>query len=60
MRLVMRLFVATLVLCLSASALCKEKVEEKPKVEVVFVLDTTGSMSGLIAGAKAKIWFIAE
>jgi len=60
MRLAMRLFVAILVLGLSASALCKEKVEEKPKVEVVFVLDTTGSMGGLIAGAKAKIWFIAE
>jgi Mg-chelatase subunit ChlD len=29
------------------------------KVEVVFVLDTTGSMSGLIAAAKEKIWSIA-
>lgn len=29
------------------------------KVEVVFVLDTTGSMSGLIEGAKNKIWYIA-
>jgi len=29
-------------------------------VEVVFVLDTTGSMSGLIAGAKQKIWSIAS
>ncbi|MCL1910420.1 MAG: VWA domain-containing protein, partial [Kiritimatiellaeota bacterium] len=28
-------------------------------VEVVFVLDTTGSMRGLIAGAKEKIWYIA-
>ena len=33
---------------------------EQPMVEVAFVLDTTGSMSGLIAGAKAKIWFIAN
>jgi len=31
-----------------------------PKVEVVFVLDTTGSMSGLIAAAKEKIWAIAN
>lgn len=31
-----------------------------PQVEVAFVLDTTGSMSGLIAGAKAKIWYIAN
>lgn len=30
------------------------------KVEVVFVLDTTGSMSGLIEGAKQKIWSIAS
>ncbi len=31
-----------------------------PKVEVCFVLDTTGSMSGLIEGAKQKIWSIAN
>jgi len=31
----------------------------QPKIEVVFVLDTTGSMSGLIATAKEKIWSIA-
>lgn len=29
-------------------------------IEVVFVLDTTGSMGGLIAGAKEKIWSIAN
>ena len=29
-------------------------------IEVVFVLDTTGSMSGLIEGAKQKIWSIAN
>ena len=28
-------------------------------VEVVFVLDTTGSMGGLLEGAKSKIWYIA-
>ena len=32
---------------------------EKPIVDVVFVLDTTGSMSGLIHTAKEKIWSIA-
>jgi len=32
----------------------------KPKVELVFALDTTGSMGGLIEGAKQKIWFIAN
>ena len=31
-----------------------------PKIEVCFVLDTTGSMSGLIQGAKDKIWSIAN
>ena len=31
----------------------------KPAVEVAFVLDTTGSMGGLLEGAKRKIWSIA-
>ncbi len=33
---------------------------ERPKIEVVFVLDTTGSMSHLIQAAKEKIWAIAN
>src|SRR4030042_4170733 len=33
---------------------------ERPQVEVVFVLDTTGSMGGLIQAAKEKIWAIAN
>lgn len=32
----------------------------KATVEIAFVLDTTGSMGGLIAGAKAKIWSIVN
>lgn len=32
----------------------------KPRVDIVFALDTTGSMGGLIAGAKTKIWEIAR
>src|SRR6516164_3363792 len=32
----------------------------KPKIEVVFCLDTTGSMGGLIEGAKQKIWSISN
>ncbi len=32
---------------------------QRPRVEVVFALDTTGSMGGLIAAAKEKIWSIA-
>lgn len=30
------------------------------RIELAFVLDTTGSMSGLIEGAKKKIWSIAN
>jgi len=37
-----------------------EREESRAVVEVVFVLDTTGSMSGLIQGAKEKIWSIAN
>src|SRR5919109_135242 len=34
--------------------------EKKPQVEVVFCLDTTGSMGGLIEAAKQKIWSISN
>ena len=34
--------------------------QERPRIEVVFALDTTGSMSGLIEGAKRKIWAIVS
>ncbi len=52
---------ALLVLSLPAWA-ADEKVAAalKPKVEVVFCLDTTGSMGGLIEAAKQKIWSIAN
>jgi Mg-chelatase subunit ChlD len=32
----------------------------KTAIEIAFVLDTTGSMGGLIEGAKAKIWSIVN
>src|SRR5947209_11849351 len=35
-------------------------VPKKPRVEVVFCLDTTGSMGGLIEAAKQKIWAISN
>ncbi|MFP6900451.1 MAG: vWA domain-containing protein, partial [Opitutales bacterium] len=38
----------------------KPKTKKKPRMEVCFVLDTTGSMGGLIEGAKQKIWSIAN
>ncbi len=34
-------------------------ITAKPRIDVVFVLDTTGSMGGLIQTAKEKIWSIA-
>ncbi len=33
---------------------------QRPQIDVVFALDTTGSMSGMIAGAKRKIWSLAN
>ncbi len=36
------------------------RAAKKPRVEVVFCLDTTGSMGGLIEGAKQKIWAISN
>lgn len=32
----------------------------EPALEMVFVLDTTGSMGGLLDGAKEKIWSIVN
>ncbi len=37
-----------------------QAANQRPQIEVCFVLDTTGSMSGLIEGAKRKIWSIAN
>jgi Mg-chelatase subunit ChlD len=34
--------------------------QARPRIDVVFVLDTTGSMGGLIEGAKQKIFSIAS
>jgi Mg-chelatase subunit ChlD len=53
----------TCVLVLVAAAVThghEPKAPAKPRIEVCFVLDTTGSMSGLIEGAKEKIWSIAN
>src|SRR5215210_2924057 len=54
-------------LCLFAAALLLAPAQAAPvpapkkvSVEVVFCLDTTGSMGGLIDGAKAKIWSICN
>lgn len=42
------------------SQVTQPQKQARPQIEVVFVIDTTGSMSGLIEGAKAKIFSIAS
>jgi hypothetical protein len=44
---------------ISGSALATAN-QPHQRVEVAFVLDTTGSMGDLIDGAKKKIWSIAS
>src|SRR5947209_11607192 len=59
----MRTFSALVALALVAGPLSadeKRPAGKKPQVEVVFCLDTTGSMGGLIEGAKQKIWAICN
>jgi Mg-chelatase subunit ChlD len=38
----------------------QKPITEENRIDLVFVLDSTGSMGGLIEGAKAKIWSIAN
>jgi len=42
------------------SSVTTQQTQESPVIDIVFVLDTTGSMSGLLEGAKKKIWSIAN
>jgi hypothetical protein len=51
---------ACLITAATAAAQEAPSDQVKPRVEVGFVVDTTGSMSGLIDGAKKKIWSIAN
>ena len=44
----------------SSTPVARAQRTTKPKIEVCFVLDTTGSMGGLIEGAKQKIWSVAN
>src|SRR5207237_6725632 len=52
-------FATSLTVLASLPFLTPSSASAKPAVEVAFVLDTTGSMGGLIEGAKRKIWSIA-
>ncbi len=57
---------AALLLALAAGGRADDKPQadkpkaDRPRVEVVFCLDTTGSMGGLIQGAKDKIWSLCN
>jgi Mg-chelatase subunit ChlD len=61
-RLSLCMLMFAVVACLAGPLAAQEDAPEmrKPRIDVVFVLDTTGSMSGLIEGAKAKIWSIVN
>ena len=51
----------SLSLIFASPALAQDaKPASRPEVEVVFCLDTTGSMGGLILAAKQKIWAISN
>ena len=60
MTTIRRLLATLLLLPSAASATAQPDAKPHPRIEVAFVLDTTGSMSGLIDGAKRKIWQIAN
>jgi uncharacterized protein YegL len=58
-RIVTHVFAFAFPLALVPLSAASSAAIAKPTVEVAFVLDTTGSMGGLIEGAKRKIWSIA-
>ena len=60
MRLVNAVLGCALLGCSSLSVFAATSATDIDRVEVVFVLDTTGSMGDLIDGAKRKIWSIAN
>jgi Mg-chelatase subunit ChlD len=60
MRIVSSVLISGLLAFASPMALAATQASDIDRVEVVFVLDTTGSMGGLIDGAKRKIWSIAN
>ncbi|MFA6318061.1 MAG: vWA domain-containing protein [Elusimicrobiota bacterium] len=51
---------AVLALVFAQAAGAETPKKAAPSIEVVFVLDTTGSMGGLLEGAKRKIWSIVN
>ncbi len=65
MKKVIILSVIAAIISIAAATFAKDTVKpsseaNRSHIEAVFVLDTTGSMSGLISAAKEKIWAIAN
>jgi Mg-chelatase subunit ChlD len=54
------IYLAAYFLLIAGMLSAQAETAKKPKVEAVFVLDTTSSMTSLIAAAKDKIWAIAS
>jgi hypothetical protein len=54
------LFVLLLVLGLAAIPAAAKKSKEKPLVQLAILLDTSGSMEGLIEQAKTQLWKIVN
>ena len=70
MRILPLALILAAVLPISAQAITVKTIPPKPQaackhrppvqIDLMFVLDTTGSMGGLIQGAKTKIWRIVN
>src|ERR1700704_218647 len=52
--------ITPLVFAAALASAATPEADKIPKIEVCFVLDTTGSMQQLIDGAKQKIWSITS
>jgi von Willebrand factor type A domain len=57
---VIRILVVVAALAIAASVTIANAATGRPRIEAAFVLDSTGSMGGLIEGARQKIWSIAN
>ncbi len=60
MKTILRTLSLTLAITGAAYTSSEARQQSADRIEVAFVIDTTGSMADLIAGAKRKIWSIAN
>jgi Mg-chelatase subunit ChlD len=54
------LLAAGLMTAVLAGGAAAQEAPRRPEIEMVFVLDTTGSMGGLLQAAKERVWAIAN